>query len=372
MKVIFRPREIAIMIVAFLLIGMLRYVTFHADVFNPIARGLKGFSTTDLFYQMMLSAPRDTSDNIVIVDITRLHDRDDIASVLEEIDSLGPSAIDVDVIFERPMDKEGDEHLQEVARKMRNAVFSFRMMDYEEERNEYTQQSHSFFAKKMELTEGFVNVDHQMTRDIPLYLTMGDKTYSSVITQMMRIIQEEPPIEQKSRKIDYTPTVFRTISYDSIQHYGDLIRDHVVMFGGAQESIDMLYTPLKQMHGIEVLCYALKTMIEEKDQTNFTGIIFWILTILFSYLGVCLITAYKDKTASMTNDKLLTDIMRTIFITSIVIFLLMGAFMFIAFLFFVTWNINFDLTPTLSVMALTTTAKDIVCITIKHATMKKH
>ena len=359
------------MIVAFMLIGMLRYVTFHADVFNPIARGLKGFSTTDLFYQAMMNAPRDTSDLIVIVDITRLHDRDSIATVLEEIDSLNPSAIDVDVIFERPMDKDGDEHLQRVAQKLKNSVFSFRMMDYDEGLQEFTQQSHSFFAKKLNLNEGFVNVDRQMTRDIPLYLTMAGKTYPSVITRMMKIIQDET-VERKSRSIDYTPTVFPIIRYDSVQHYADLIKDHIVMFGGAEESIDMLYTPLNQMHGIEVLCYALKTMIEAKHQINCKGILFWLLTILFSYVGVCIITAYKNKTASMKDDKLLTDILRTIFITSMVIFILMAVYMLIAFLCFVKWDINFDLTPTLSVMALTTTARDIVNITIKHAIKKVH
>ena len=59
--------------------------------------------------------------------------------------------------------------------------------------------------------------------------------------------------------------------------------------------------------------------------------------------------------------------LRTIFITSIFIFIVLACYMAIAFVFFDKWRINFDLTPTLTVMALTTVSADIVRITIKHA-----
>ena len=369
LKAIFRPREMAITAVAFLLIGLLRYVAFHVDVFNPVAHAVKGFSTTDIFYDMMLATPADTSSTIVIVDITRLHDRDSIATALEEVDALGPAAIDVDVVFEHPKDPVGDAHLFNVVATLSNAVFSFKMMDPDPEKNEFTRQVHSFFAEDLGVTEGFVNVDRRMTRDIPLCLEMHGKAYPSVIAQMMGVIEGKPFDYKNHRKqpIDYEPTIFRVIPYDSIQHYAQYITGHIVMFGGAYESVDVLYSPLGQLYGIEVLCYAMKTMLEMKQQTTCTGITFWLLAILFSYIGVCLIMSYKDKVLNMKDGKILTDIMRTIFITSIVIFLLMAVFMTIAFMFFVKWRINFDLTPTLAVMALTTTSADIVRITIKHA-----
>ena len=367
MIAIFRPREIAITAIAFLLIGLLRFVTFHVDVFNPVAQAIKGFSTTDVFYDMMLASPPDTSSTIVIVDITQLHDRDSIASVLDEISDLEPAAIDIDVVFEYPKEPVGDAHLVSAVTGLSNAVFSFKMLDPDREGKEFTRQAHSFFAADLEVTEGFVNVDRRMTRDIPLCLEMQGKTYPSVIAQMMGIIDGKPFDYQNHRKqaINYEPTVFRVIPYDSIQHYADHIRNHFVMFGGAYESVDVLYTPLGQMHGIQVLCYALKTMLEMKKQINCTGILFWLLTILFSYIGVRIIMAYKDKTLSM-GEGLAGDILRTIFITSLFIFFVMMLYMTIGFVLFVTWRINFDLTPTLAVLALTTTAADIVRITIKH------
>ena len=366
---IFRPREMVITAVAFLLIGFLRLVTFHVDVFNPVAQAIKGFSTTDVFYDMMLASPADTSSTIVMVDITSLHDRDSIATALEEVDALEPAAIDIDVVFEHPKEPVGDAHLFNVVATLSNAVFSFKMMDPDREKNEFTRQVHSFFAEDLGVTEGFVNVDRKMTRDIPLFLEMGGKTYPSVIVRMMEVLQGKPfPQEGKKKQmIDYEPTVFRVIPYDSIQHYAQYITGHIVMFGGAYESVDMLYTPIGQLHGINVLCYAMKTMLEMKQRINCTGLLYWLLAILFSYIGVCLIMAYKDKVLSMENGRLLTDILRTIFVTSVYIFLLMAVFVTIAFVFFDKWRINFDLTPTLTVMALTTMAADIVRITIKHA-----
>ena len=364
---IFKPREMVITVVAFLIIGLLRFVTFHVDAFNPVAQGLKGFSTTDIFYDMMLASPADTCSSIVIVDITKLHDRDSIATALEEIDALEPAAIDVDVVFEHPKEPVGDMHLVSLAATLSNAVFSFKMMDPDREGKEFTRQAHSFFAADLELNEGFVNVDRRMTRDIPLCLEMQGKTYSSVIAKMLEVIQAKPfdCQDHRSYPINYEPTVFRIIPYDSIQHYAQYITGHIVMFGGAYESIDMLYTPIGQMHGISVLAYALKTMLEMKKQINCTGVLYWLLTILISYIGVCIIMAYK-KTAIKLGNCLVGDIMRTIFVTSVFVFIIMSVFMAIAFMLFATWRINFDLTPTLTVMALTTTAADIVQITTKY------
>lgn len=372
LKFLFRPREIAITAVAFLLIGLLRFIAFHVDVFNPVAKAIKGFSTTDIFYDMMLATPADTSSTIVIVDITQLHSRDSIASVLEEIDDLGPAAIDIDVVFEHPKEPMGDMHLMGVAASMSNAVFSFKMMDPDAERGEFTRQAHSFFAAELGINEGFVNVDRRMVRDIPLCLEMKGKAYPSVIAKMLEVIHGKPYDYEhhRSHPINYEPTVFRVIPYDSIQHYAEYITGRIVMFGGAYEGVDLLYTPLGQMHGINVLAYAMKTMLEMKRFTNCTGTLFWLLTLLFSYIGVYLIMAYKDKVLVM-KEGLAADILRTIFITSIYIFLLMAVFITIAFVLFAKWRINFDLTPTLAVMALTTTAADIVRITIKHTRKEK-
>lgn len=367
LKFIFRPRELAIVVVAFMIIGLLRYVTFHFDAFNPVAHATKGFSTTDIFYDMMLASPADTSSSIVIVDITQLHSRDSIASVLEEIDELEPAAIDIDVVFEHPKEPEGDMHLMGVAATISNAVFSFKMMDPDLERGEFTRQAHSFFAKDLELNEGFVNVDRNITRDIPLCLEMQGKPYPSVIAKMLEIIQGQPfDFEHhRSHPINYEPTVFRIIPYDSIQYYKDYIAGHIVMFGGAHEGVDLLYTPLGQMHGINVLCYALKTMLEMKQEKKCTGTLYWILTIVLSYIGAWLIMTYKDWTKGL-KEGFISDMLCTIFLTSIVVFLFMSVFMTIFFILFVKWRISFDLTPTLAVMALTTTAADIVRLSVKH------
>lgn len=369
---IFRPREIAVTVVAFLLIGALRFVALHLDVFNPVAQAIKGFSTTDIFYDMMLASPADTSDVIVIVDITKLHDRDSIATVLEEVDALEPAAIDVDVVFEYPKEPVGDAHLWNVAATVSNSVFSFKMMDPDRERNEFTRQTHSFFAADLALTEGFVNVDRRMTRDIPLCLEMQGKTYLSVIARMMEVLQNKPfdSHNQRSQAINFEPTIFRIIPYDSVQYNARYITGRVVMFGGAYESIDMLYTPLGLKHGIEVLCYAMKTMLEMKQQINISGLIYWLLTILLSYFGICCIIAYKKMTKNM-KEGVIKDLLQTVLITSIFVFILMAVYISIAFMFFTSWRINFDLTPTLAALALATTAADIVSILIKHTHIHK-
>ena len=203
-----RLRAIIITAVAFMLIWLLRFVAFHLDVFNPVAQGIKGFSTTDIFYDMMLATPADTSSTIVIVDITQLHDRDSIATALEEIDALEPAAIDIDVVFEHPKEPVGDAHLFNVAATLSNAVFSFKMMDPDREQKEFTRQVHSFFAKDLGVTEGFVNVDRKMTRDIPLCLEMRGKAYPSFMASHSTIRSIESSTSTMSRPFSAS---YRTI-----------------------------------------------------------------------------------------------------------------------------------------------------------------
>jgi CHASE2 domain-containing sensor protein len=313
---------------------------------------------------MMLASPADTSDVIVIVDITRLHDRDSIASVLEEIDALDPVAMDVDVIFERPMDSIGDAHLRRVASTLSNAVFSFRLTDPDREREEFTRQSHSFFAEELKLNEGAVNIDRDVVRDVPLRFEMGGKTYPSVVARMLELLQLDTE-GQLSSSIDFKPTVFRIIPYDSVQHYADYIRNRIVMVGGAYESADMLYTPLGQLHGVVVLCYALKSMLDMEQQRDCTGIPFWLLTILFSYLSVSCVMAYKEGVFGM-REGLLSDLLRTTLVTSFFIFILMTVYIAVDFWFFYTYRYNFDLTPMLAVTAFAATSADLVRFFVKH------
>ena len=367
LKTVFCPRRVAATVLAFALLAFFRAIALHFDVFNPVAQAIKGFSTTDIFYDMMQATPADTSSTIVIVDITRLHNRDSIASVLEEIDALEPAAIDIDVVFEYPKEPVGDTHLFSVVATLSNAVFSFKMMDPDREKKEFTREVHSFFASELGVTEGFVNVDRSMIRDIPLCLEMRGKKYPSVIARMMEVVQGKPFDYQNHPKhpIDYEPTVFRIIPYDSIQHYAQYITGHIVMFGGAYESVDVLYTPLGQMHGINVLCYAMKTMLEMNQLTDCKGTPFWLLTFLLAYIGVCCIMSYKEM-ALARKDGLVSDLLRTTLVTSLVVFAFMTIYIIIAFWLFVKWHFNIDLTPTLSVMALATTSGDLIRIFIKH------
>ncbi|MBQ8455298.1 MAG: CHASE2 domain-containing protein [Bacteroidaceae bacterium] len=383
LRALIRPRNIATTAVSFLFIHLIQVVAFNTDALNPVARAFQGFSTTDIFYDMMLTAPADTSNAIVIVDITKLHNRDSIALALEEVDALEPAAIDIDVVFEYPKEPAGDLHLVGVAATLSNAVFSFKMMDPDRERKEFTRQVHSFFAQELGLNEGFVNVDRSMTRNIPLCLEMQGKAYPSVIARMMEVLQGEPFDYQnhKSEPIDYEPTVFRVIPFDSIQQNAQYITGKIVMFGGAYESIDMLYTPIGQKHGIEVLCYALKTMLEKKQQTNCTGWLYWLITLLIAHFAVCCIMAYrsfmgrkKEELANVQPTKAIgspkgiaIDVFSTTFFVSMVVFLIMVAYMIVGYVLFDKWRINFDLTPALSVMALSIIANEFVHIAIKHS-----
>lgn len=372
LKAIFCPKQIVVTIVAFLIFDLFYHIiTINIGDFNPVARSLDDLRISDLYYQGIKEwkdshKDKDSTfyDKIVIVDVTDLYDHDSIATVLEKIDSIGPRAIDVDIIFNRP-DCDGDTHLREVAEKLKNAVFSYWLKDFDKERKEYTRQIHSYFAKDLTLNEGFVNISRHTVREVPLTLKMGGDTCLSVIARMMDIISQE---KRNINYINYMHTRFRTISYNSVQDSANFIENKIVFLGSAYGMGDISYTPLGPLSGVEVQCYALKTMIDmDRNQLNYCteGIPFWLLTILFSYIGVCCVMEYKEKTFNM-KEGVMGDLLRTTLVTSIFVCLLMVVYSSVAFWFFYEKHYYFELIPTLSVIALATTSRDLVLFCVKH------
>ena len=91
MKIARRFKYLIVSVIAFLVVGFYGLVTFNLSFMGPVANALKNFSMTDIYYQIQQSmGVADTCRFITIVDMTDLHNREFIASGLQDIMDYDP------------------------------------------------------------------------------------------------------------------------------------------------------------------------------------------------------------------------------------------------------------------------------------------
>lgn len=111
-------------------------MTFQVPILNPIARGVKNFSVTDMFFTIQNNITKaDTCQSIVIVDMTELHNRADIGELLNSIYDLKPKTIGVDLIFEGVKDDfEGNVVLEQAVNRISPiSIFATKLTGYNKE-----------------------------------------------------------------------------------------------------------------------------------------------------------------------------------------------------------------------------------------------
>lgn len=366
------PTDLIATLLAFCIVGIFWLLAFNISFLNPISRALSGFTTTDVYYSIMSEMEPEESPLITLVDVTNLYSRDSIATLLEEITDLEPAVVDVDIMFERPHYDEHDTHLALAASDMENAVFSYKLLNYNANKQEYTRIVHSFFAKEMELQEGFVNISRNTIRDIPLWQYVNGKKCPSVVAQVASKWNGNPVNFDgpQSHPISYTPTSFPVVTWDSIHYYKDLIRSHIVMVGGVKEAVDICYTPVGPKYGIEVLAYGVQTLLDHNDNVQIEGFWFIVISVALVILSCRLRRGYYTL-VSFIPYKRLRAVLSTSFIGAIRTFVWMVILVFCGFYLFYHYQINMDLTLVLSCLAVLSTASEFQAIFFRRKDKKE-
>ena len=77
--------HIIVTALAFCIVGVLAEIALNIGFLDPAAKVIKNFSMSDVYYQILQETdePEENGD-IVIVDMSELHKRQDLAKVLHE------------------------------------------------------------------------------------------------------------------------------------------------------------------------------------------------------------------------------------------------------------------------------------------------
>jgi CHASE2 domain-containing sensor protein len=365
LKVLLSPvRHVAITLIAFMVVGLFALVTINVSFLNPIARTLEEFSMTDLYFQALQStASPDTSRAIAIVDMTKLYDRRHIATCIEEIENIGPKVLGIDIVFEGEKydNIEGDIAMMTIAQKYKNIIYSYRLLGYNHQQHQYAKEIHSFFADSTNITEGHTNMERSLyagiKRDLHLgRRSMGKQKASFVSVVVNKYTEKETVPNDGDMSINFTPTHFQNIPYDSILYYQELIKDRIVLLGSTSEESDMHYTPLGKMAGVELLAYSINTLLNRQEIRKLPMFLSILISFLLVFLTQLLQDAYEKRIGKMRYPLLRTFLSSSVAL-GILTFFWMVIIMWIGFLLFTIGHLSLTLGWALSAIAFVDAAR---------------
>lgn len=272
LKYLFHIDHFLVTTLALVLLWLLSIITFNLSILDPVADALDEFSITDVFFEIENNKEEniETSDLITIVDMTDLHNRGDIASLMQEIGLNNPLCVGIDLIFEGEKDDSiGNKELVEAVNNLgETAIYSKKLTDYSGETDKFANRVSSFFTKDIEVQEAYTNLVNDMssTRVREFTATQQEGETESISFPAAIASRFDTTLvsnHKDSYLINYRNVKFPVVKFDEIQEKADLIDGHIVLIGTMTEEQDMHMTPLGKMPGIEVQAYSLLVLFKK-------------------------------------------------------------------------------------------------------------
>ena len=278
--------HVVVTLLAVIIMTLFAIITIKVDYLAPVKRALAGFSFTDVYYQIETEgSDPDTCRYITIVDLTRVTERGQIAKVLRDIEAAHPKVIGMDCVFEgEGEDMEGNNAIVEVAEQYKNIVFAKKLQDWKGDSVGYTKATRSFFADFVDITEGTVNMPRllydNMKRKYPLAERYKGKQFPSFIAQLSNRYADRDLVKGRTDdiNINFSPTAFRVLQPEEVKSHPELIEGQIVLFGSVYEEVDMHWTPVGKIAGVELLAYSIQSLVEQKEIHKVSGAAFWIIS----------------------------------------------------------------------------------------------
>lgn len=320
-------KHVIITLMAFGVIAVITLLTYNVSFLSPIANALEDFSLADIVYQTQKERfePRECR-SITIVDMTALNLRREIASYLDTLESMKPKVIGVDIVFEgEKPDAEGDLMILESATKPEatNMVFSYKLNASKDPTMPERKEIHSFFiGEDVKVNEGFSDIQRNIYGGMKrtFFTGYGEEEHfkPSLITAIANIYSDGHIQFDKGQIafINFTPTKFPKIRYDSVKYHPELIEGRTVLYGALTDPTDMHYTPIGKRSGVEVLAYALHTLYNQELIKQAPYFVMLILSFLAVFL-VELIQFSFERFLKRHCSEALQDLLSSSFIMGI-------------------------------------------------------
>jgi len=376
---LFHWDHLLVTLTLFVFIGLFYALFASVDIafLNPVKKAIANFSLSDMYYEVKQETTEpEMCPVITLVDMTDLRSRDEIAAVIDSIAACEPRVLGVDLIFESLREDLGDSRrLAEAAESAAPvSVFSCKLTDYAAADSSFRGKTGSFFAPgsryasdtvalmALPVMEAYANVksgeDYSYVRELTVERKLGGEKMRSMAATLAGLYTGKDVTATRDRLIDYQPTRFPVVRYDSIMACKELLRDRIVLLGTMHEEADMHYTPLGKMPGMEVQAYATLTLLKQKEITEVGTPVLLLLAFVISYLTQLLQYAFVRYTQSRKGAVFLF-ISESRLCLRILTFLWMGLLTWLSFLLYMDKDIYVSMALILLCIALVGEARGI-------------
>lgn len=352
LKRIFSKSHLIVTIITIIIFGLCSFFTTHLTFFNPVKRALDNFYLSDIYYQMLDNADtRRENDLITIVDATQLYDRGRIGDMFEELAECNPAVIGVDCIYQGFRgDTIGTNRLVEGAFCMEEPIFAIKLKDFDNESGMYSSVVKSvMFIPELEgeILGGFTNVSYDSSRStVRKYVTdmiVNDDTIHSLSYMIASAFSKDVEIMRsiEPQFIDYSPTKFRVVPYDSIRQYKDLLEDHIVIVGAMDDDADKHFCPYGLRPGTEIQAYMTQTILEHNKKKNVNGWIVFFVSVIIVWLTDIMQTEFQ-RFCKRRKNLVAQTLLQTALVKNIVNLIWLGILIYINFILFTFFDIYFN------------------------------
>ncbi|MBO7120133.1 MAG: CHASE2 domain-containing protein [Bacteroidaceae bacterium] len=354
-------KSLAAVGLSFIIVWGYAQIALNLSFLNPISEAIANFSITDKYYQMM---PEVENRSLTIVDLTPLHDRGEIANVLEEIEACCPATIGVDCVFEGgKSDTLADDAIRSIAEQYHNIVFSYKLLNEQSDCIGYSRSVHSFFTDEIAVREGVANMyrDNFYTgikRTLKLGWTHSGNKELSLVGEIVNLYAgtEVVTARDNDMNINFAPTHFSIVEPSEILQSRHLIEGRIVFLGALADEIDMHYTPIGKMSGVELLAYATQTLIEDRQIIELPMWLQVVVAVFLVMLTNVLQLLYLRWT-SKSRSPLVFHVMGSAYMLGVVTFLWIALIMWGTFLCFNLYNVSVELGWPIAAMAFLSTSR---------------
>lgn len=353
--------------------------TINLNILNPVERALESFSLSDFYYQILKDNGRyQHNGNITIVDITTLYDRRKIGEMLEQIEECKPAVIGIDCIFESlctPI--EDSEALAESALSLSNPVFAFKLGAFDDATTTFKPGTHSFFVTPGEQTEGYTYIRYKNSggtiREYTTMMETGGDTVYSLPFQIVRQygIDVQDMLSCESYPINYYPTEFDVVQWDSIKENSALLRDRIVLIGATKDYTDMKFSPFGRESGTIIIAYILQDIMEHSKIVP-VGECSTILLSFILIMSASILHHLFEHWSERRKRQMLRFILDTELVRNLLSLVMIATLLCINFIIFIQYHIYFDSTITIISIALLVETRIFFNEYQKHKKQQKH
>ena len=272
---------------------ILLYISGIVSIFDPMKAAFDDFHLTDIFFEIQQNADSNYDNDIVIVDMTDLRTRDEIAQAITDIKSCKPKILGIDLIFERPNFYDMDDVALVSALTTGDCqqVLSCKLRDYSVSEDSFKDCLYSFFREAGDFEWGYTNYYQTrmggLTRETSQSQLLNDSAVYSFSYLLACQYTDRPLVEKavNKRQIMYSNVKFHVIGSNEIAQNADKLRGKLVLLGAAKEETDMHFTPIGKMPGIEVIAYSITSYLRHGEIVRMDKTTSLLLAFVFCYIA---------------------------------------------------------------------------------------